>query len=146
MKNKNKIIAKYHSIFGIKKDYLEILEECHNKIKSFENKTFSIIDFKNDKDYESNLLLIDEFRKYSKMDDFSYKGTKGKIINLDKGVTIKDEFGNIHQETFQSIRRSGWKHVSTLNYERLYSQLSLEEKAHFDNHRNNLSLIETKNS
>ena len=70
MKKQNEVILKYKTIFGQEKEYLDILKECHEKMIDFKDKTFTLLDFKNDEEYQGNLLFINEFRKYAKMDDF----------------------------------------------------------------------------
>ena len=60
--------------FKIEKDYLEILKECHDKMKSFEGVNFSIQDFQSDEDYIKNIELINLFRKYSILDSFILGG------------------------------------------------------------------------
>lgn len=69
-----------------------------------------------------------------------HKGLKGKIVNMDGKIEILDELGNVHEETFQSVKKSGWQHLSTIPYDSIYSKMSLQEKAFLEKKRGNLEL------
>lgn len=69
-----------------------------------------------------------------------YKGLKGKVVSINGKIQIIDELGNIHEETFQSVKKSGWQHLSTIPYDSVYNKLSLQEKAFLENNRGTLKL------
>lgn len=72
-----------------------------------------------------------------------HKGMKGKIISMDNGIVIEDELGNLHNESFRSVGKSGWKHASTVDHEKLTGRLKLEEKAFLENIRQPLLSADT---
>ncbi len=84
MKKKDEVIFKYKSIFGQEKEYIEILQECHSKMIEYKDKTFTLLDFKDDSAYKQNMDLINSFRKYSTMDDFLLGRTDYSLIPLEQ--------------------------------------------------------------